>query len=318
MKNTVKFLSIFILFSCSPSEEELKIAVDEIYNQVKTIPSSKPCENLDGYKNLEAYESRYKSNFYSELTSQKIKLYEEECSKKIIADEKEKQRKAELRKLGSWSTGNYVDEFGDNTGEGFIRLTTYGYFSNSATTDSRLRVVMMLSDGKIDKPWFRFYEYDGKNVPVVIDWGNHDLSVLISLIGTSPNKLIFKKIKESFDYEGEASLWEMEGFFDKNIYSHSLLGNIKTKSRKIGVIGKKGMLVMDDGLKNLSFYKNWFDKSFPDSKGELINIPNYKEPLANSLDLFFDLIRSEKKSHWSLELGVEISRLFEESILIDL
>ena len=142
MKNTVKFLSIFILFSCSPSEEELKIAVDEIYNQVKTIPSSKPCENLDGYKNLEAYESRYKSNFYSELTSQKIKLYEEECSKKIIADEKEKQRKAELRKLGSWSTGNYVDEFGDNTGEGFIRLTTYGYFSNSATTDSRLRVVM--------------------------------------------------------------------------------------------------------------------------------------------------------------------------------
>ncbi len=42
MKNTVKFLSIFILFSCSPSEEELKIAVDEIYNQVKTIPSSKP------------------------------------------------------------------------------------------------------------------------------------------------------------------------------------------------------------------------------------------------------------------------------------
>ena len=163
MKNTVKFLSIFILFSCSPSEEELKIAVDEIYNQVKTIPSSKPCENLDGYKNLEAYESRYKSNFYSELTSQKIKLYEEECSKKIIADEKEKQRKAELRKLGSWSTGNYVDEFGDNTGEGFIQLTTYGYFSNSATTDSRLRVVMMLSDGKIDKPWFRFYEYDGKN-----------------------------------------------------------------------------------------------------------------------------------------------------------
>ena len=99
MKNTVKFLSIFILFSCSPSEEELKIAVDEIYNQVKTIPSSKPCENLDGYKNLEAYESRYKTNFYSELTSQKIKLYEEECSKKIIADEKEKERKAELRKL---------------------------------------------------------------------------------------------------------------------------------------------------------------------------------------------------------------------------
>lgn len=157
------FFSIFILFSCSPSEEELKIKSDEIYNKIKIIPSSKPCENLDGYKNLEAHESRYKTNFYSELTSQKIKLYEEECSKKIIADAKETQRKAELRKLGLWSTGNYVDEFGDRTGDGFVKLTTYGYFSNSATTDSKLRVAMMLSDGEIDEPWFRFYEYDGRN-----------------------------------------------------------------------------------------------------------------------------------------------------------
>ena len=163
MKYVMKVLPIFLLLSCSPSEEELKIKSDEIYNQVKTIPASQPCKNLEGYKKLELHEIRYKTNFYSELTTQKIKLYEEECSKKLIAIEKEKQKKAELRKLGSWSTGNYVDEFGDKTGKGFIELTSYGFFSNSATTDSRLRVEMMLSNGEIDAPWFRFYEYDGSN-----------------------------------------------------------------------------------------------------------------------------------------------------------
>jgi len=64
--------------------------------------------------------------------------------------------------VGNWDSGFYVDEFGDKTNDGFIRLTASGYFSNSATTNSRLGVVMMFSDGKI-KPWFRFYEYDGNN-----------------------------------------------------------------------------------------------------------------------------------------------------------
>ena len=165
MKNKLPIfvLPFVLLVSCSPNEQELKMKSDEIYNQVKVIPESEPCLNLKGYKKLQAYESKYKTTFYSELTSKKIKEYEKKCSKKLIAIERERKRKAELKKLGSWSTGIYVDEFGDRTGEGFIKLTTYGFFSNSATTDSRLRVEMMLSNGSIEEPWFRFYEYDGAN-----------------------------------------------------------------------------------------------------------------------------------------------------------
>ena len=71
MKNTISVLSAILLISCSPSQEEIKIKSDEIYNQVRVIPASEPCENLEGYKKLQAYESRHKTNFYSEITSQK-------------------------------------------------------------------------------------------------------------------------------------------------------------------------------------------------------------------------------------------------------
>ena len=90
MKNVVKFLSIFILFSCSPSEEEL-----------------------------------------------------------------------ELRHLGDWKIGNYVDEWGDYTDARFIRLNAYGekLLQDYLGRDS-LRVEMILPNGELDRLYFRFYPYN--------------------------------------------------------------------------------------------------------------------------------------------------------------
>ena len=67
--------------------------------------------------------------------------------------------------IGNWKKGFYVDDFGDKTNDGFISITTQGKFSNSATEGSPLRVRMFLSNGDLEKedPWFRFYEYDGRN-----------------------------------------------------------------------------------------------------------------------------------------------------------
>ena len=95
--------------------------------------------------------------------AQFVAAQEEEKRQKLLAQEREAQRKAELRKLGDWDTGRYVDEFGDPTDDGYIKITKRGYFSNSATTNSRLRVDMMLSDGSIEAPWFRVYEYYGSS-----------------------------------------------------------------------------------------------------------------------------------------------------------
>jgi hypothetical protein len=64
--------------------------------------------------------------------------------------------------MGDWKTGHYVDEFGDKTTDGFVSLTTNGSFSNSATEDAALRVRMFINAGSRE-PWFRLYEYAGKN-----------------------------------------------------------------------------------------------------------------------------------------------------------
>ena len=67
--------------------------------------------------------------------------------------------------VGDWSKSFYVDDFGDKTNQGFISQTVKGKFSNSATENSRLRVKILISNANVmeNVPWFRLYEYDGRN-----------------------------------------------------------------------------------------------------------------------------------------------------------
>ncbi|MDB2377363.1 hypothetical protein N9V97_00875 [Luminiphilus sp.] len=81
-----------------------------------------------------------------------------------------KPAKAERVDTGSWSYGFYVDEFGDRTTDGYVKNTqrNFASFSNSATTDSKLKVEMLMSVNRsaknpIGDPFFRLYEYGGKN-----------------------------------------------------------------------------------------------------------------------------------------------------------
>lgn len=57
-----------------------------------------------------------------------------------------------------WETINYVDEFGDETGESAIRLLCKGTFSNSATTNSDL-IVKFILDKKSEYIAISLYEY---------------------------------------------------------------------------------------------------------------------------------------------------------------
>ena len=66
--------------------------------------------------------------------------------------------------VGNWSKNFYVDDFGDETNDGFISQTVKGKFSNRVTTNSRLRVRLYISNADVmeNDPFFRFYEYDGE------------------------------------------------------------------------------------------------------------------------------------------------------------
>ena len=165
--------SLIALVSCSPSEEKLKIKSDEIYNRAKDISSSEPCIKLTSYKIYQNWESSTQTSFYSEIVSQEIKLYEELCSKKNIAIQDEINRKAELRKLGSWKIGNYFNEFGDKTGKKIYLFTkTKDAYGND------YMVYMYLSNGSLEQPQFNFYEYlisDYDPNPVTYYSGNNCL-----------------------------------------------------------------------------------------------------------------------------------------------
>ena len=81
-----------------------------------------------------------------------------------------------------------------------------------------------------------------KKTPVLFDWGSHELSILISLIGSLPEKIYAKKIYEKYNEEGDESNWEIFCEFKNNLKTKSIIGNNKNKVRKITVSGDKGIL----------------------------------------------------------------------------
>ena len=62
----------------------------------------------------------------------------------------------ELRNQYGWETGDYVNDFGEKTGDHFIYTNTEGTFENSATKNSKLYVTVMADKTSID---FKLKEY---------------------------------------------------------------------------------------------------------------------------------------------------------------
>ncbi|WP_269606554.1 Gfo/Idh/MocA family protein [Prochlorococcus marinus] len=153
-----------------------------------------------------------------------------------------------------------------------------------------------------------------KDTPVLWDWGAHDLSMLISLMGQSPNKISTKKIRENKTRKENESIWQINCSFDNQIESSTLIGNMMPRCRKMGVLGSNGMLVFDDiETTPLKFYKNWTCRNFPSKGGISIPVLEEKEPVQLVIESFLDLINNDINHHWSLSLGVEICRLLKES-----
>lgn len=58
---------------------------------------------------------------------------------------------------GFWQLGSYIDEFGDETPNKYLRIGGKGVFSNSATTGSRMTAYLVVDRKDVS---FRFIEYD--------------------------------------------------------------------------------------------------------------------------------------------------------------
>ena len=73
----------------------------------------------------------------------------------------------------NWGVSNYVDEFGDPTAESYLHKTIYdGKFSNSATTNSELKVHFLVEKDEVN---IQLYEYGSKLVKLGI--GGYRVSI---------------------------------------------------------------------------------------------------------------------------------------------
>ncbi len=78
----------------------------------------------------------------TELSSETIKTIK--TQKKAIKEKEEFEQN-----LGKWQEGNYVDEFGDKTGNGFAYCLVRGNAENSISTKSDVYVKTMIDDKKL-------------------------------------------------------------------------------------------------------------------------------------------------------------------------
>ncbi len=95
--------------------------------------------------------------------AKEIKRQELAAQKKKEAAEKERIRLAKLNDIGVWDVRYYVDDFGEPTKSGYITTmhSIEGYFSNTATQDSKLEVRFLISDRKNIS--LKLFEYAGNN-----------------------------------------------------------------------------------------------------------------------------------------------------------
>ena len=153
--------------------ERLKIELDECKSGAeKLISIVEKAYSEKNYsvarQNIEMLYAKHPESPKNKEFSELLKVIEkEELAEKIIkeADDKERNRLANLNNTGIWSVSFYVDEFGEPTKKGYIMNTNLirGVFSNTATQNSELDVKFLISNPSDIS--IQLYEY-ARNNPV--------------------------------------------------------------------------------------------------------------------------------------------------------
>jgi len=151
--------------------EKLKGELDEYQNGAeRLIASVEKAYNERDYSqarhNIELLYSKHPEspkNAEFQILLKKIEKLELEQKKQKEAEEKERIRLKNINNTGIWEIGDYVDEFGDKTKEGYIgnKELISGSFSNTATQNSALNIRLLIS--KSTDISIQLYEYAGNN-----------------------------------------------------------------------------------------------------------------------------------------------------------
>lgn len=150
----------------SPEEIAAKEAIEkeDSISRLKTalavdVLSGEEQSYIDKYNELLTLDETSALAFSDKYSSAKNII--EKRNAKNDAERKERERLAKLNFTGNFYIGNYVDEFGDDTGQRFVGYKGNGKFSNSATQNSALKFWIAI-DSETDFD-LSLYEYAGTN-----------------------------------------------------------------------------------------------------------------------------------------------------------
>jgi len=148
-----------------------------------------------------------------------------------------------------------------------------------------------------------------KDVSALWDWGPHDISMAIDLLGSLPKEV---------SGNGLSVLWPNTTFYDmcnlklkfpNDIYVFVNIGWLSpVKKRNITIVGEKNTIVFDDTIeKKVALISN-------SSVGKEVNYPSFSKepPLVVEILSFVDQIKNrEKNNNSSLKMGLGVVKVLE-------
>lgn len=193
---------------------------DELLNGEKRLIGyielhNKNNDFLKSYDCIVKLRAKHPESDYIAKNEQRLVAIEKEA--RIILDSIEKVkrdsiRRANIRELGIWKLGDYTNDFDEPTGEKYIYTDILGRFSNIATSNSALRVNILIdqkgrySDVADNTPemTIRFDEY---NNGVYEEFGIHIHRI-------SALKIVNKAAKKVYTTSANVLLNEEEGVYE--------------------------------------------------------------------------------------------------------
>jgi predicted dehydrogenase len=158
-----------------------------------------------------------------------------------------------------------------------------------------------------------------RDVPVLWDWGAHDVAFCLDLLGALPRELRAAIVASRETPEGVGQVVEIRAAFPGEVSAVLKFGNILAKARRLSVYLDEAVLVYDDVAPyKLMRHPPAQPHEAPVEPGEPLPF-EAGMPLSCAVAEFASAARAADASLGSLDLGLEVVRVLErcEAALAD-
>lgn len=154
--------------------------------------------------------------------------------------------------------------------------------------------------------------YRRGGVPMLWDWGAHDVSQALDLMGRDPDRVATAWTARGEKEGGEAGDVTLILAFGA-VECRTRLCNTMDRRRRFAVHGERGILLFDDvASRKLTRHPPSPGFGWPSGEGEALAVET-EMPLTRAVRLFAGAVRSPRPGPSPLDLGVRVVRVLEDS-----